>query len=143
MIKPLRVRDFMVTNLHVVNPDTEIMTAVQGLVDHNISGLLVVDQDGQLAGILTERDCINVALQAGYFDEGGGRVCHFMTADVRTVDADTALMDIADAFTRNSFRRFPVMENGKLVGLIARRDILRALTCGAWFAAPDPERRTR
>lgn len=141
MIKPLRVRDFMVTNLHVVNPETEIMTAVQGLVDHNISGLLVVDQDGQLAGILTERDCIDVALQSGYFDEGGGRVRDFMTADVKTVDADTALMDIADAFASNSFRRFPVMEDGKLVGLIARRDILRALTCGAWFAAPDAERR--
>lgn len=71
--QPLRVRDFMTTSLHTVPPDTEIMSAVQQLVAANISGLLVVDDSAGLVGILTERDCIRLALQSGYFDETGGR----------------------------------------------------------------------
>jgi CBS domain-containing protein len=136
MIQPLRVRDYMTVDLHVVGPDTEIMTAVHKLVALNISGLLVVDDSGALAGILTERDCIDVALHAGYFDEAGGRVRNFMVRDVQTIDADLSLLDLADRFARTSFRRFPVTEDGKLVGLIARRDVLRALAGGNWFATP-------
>jgi CBS domain-containing protein len=142
MIRPLRVRDFMTTALHTVTPDTEIMDAVQKLVEKNISGLLVLERDGRLAGILTERDCIRVALSAGYFDEGGGRVRDFMTKDVQTFDADTSLMDLADTFARERFRRFPVMDDGQLVGVIARRDVLKALTSGTWFSAPAPSERT-
>jgi CBS domain-containing protein len=136
MIRPLRIRDFMATNLHTVAPETEIMSAVKMLVDLDISGLLVIDDGGTLVGVLTERDCIDVALQSGYFDEAGGLVQNFMTTDVETIDADVSMMDLAETFTRAPFRRFPVVEDGKLIGLISRRDVLRALTSGAWFSAP-------
>jgi CBS domain-containing protein len=136
MIQPLRIRDFMATNLHTVAPDTEIMSAVKLLVDLDISGLLVTDDSGALVGVLTERDCIDVALQSGYFDEAGGLVQDFMTTDVETIDADVSMMDLAETFTRAPFRRFPVVEDGRLIGLISRRDVMRALTSGAWFSAP-------
>lgn len=136
MIQPLRIRDFMATNLHTVTPDTEIMSAVKLLVDLDISGLLVTDDGGALVGVLTERDCIDVALQSGYFDEAGGLVQDFMTTDVETIDADASMMDLAETFTRAPFRRFPVVEDGRLIGLISRRDVLRALSSGAWFSAP-------
>lgn len=141
MIQPLRVRNWMTTRLYCVAPEVEIMSAVAMLVEHSISGLLVIDGAGQLAGILTERDCIEVALHAGYFDEGGGRVRDYMSSDVETVDADLGLIDLAEKFATSSFRRYAVLDDGELVGLIARRDVLKALTGGSWFAAPGQQTR--
>ena len=131
--KAERVRDFMTKNPLSISPETEIMRAVHLLVAEDISGLPVTDAQGRLVGILTERDCIAVALQAGYFDELGGRVEQYMTTPVETVEPDSSLMDLAELFARSPFRRCPVVEEGRLVGLICRRDILRALTSGAWF----------
>ena len=131
--KALRVRDFMTTDPLSITPETEIMRAVHLIVSEDISGLPVVDERGMLVGILTERDCIEVALQAGYFDELGGRVEKYMTSPVETAEPDSSLMDLAELFARSPFRRCPVIEEGKLVGLICRRDILSALSSGAWF----------
>lgn len=128
-----RVREFMTRDIVSITPETEIMRAVHLLVSEDISGLPVVNEQNMLVGILTERDCIEVSLQAGYFDEMGGPVQEYMTTSVETVEPDSSLMDVAELFARSSFRRCPVIEEGKLVGLICRRDILRALTSGAWF----------
>ena len=142
MTRSLRVRDFMSTDLATASPDTEIMNAVRQLVERDISGLMVVDDDSRLIGILTERDCIDVALRAGYHDEAGGKVGDFMTTDVSTIDPDASLMDLAQTFANSSFRRCPVVRDGRLVGLICRRDVLRALNDGNWFSAPDTSRRS-
>ena len=131
--KALRVRDFMTTDPLSITPETEIMRAVHLIVSEDISGLPVVDERGMLVGILTERDCIEVALQAGYFDELGGRVERYMTTPVETAEPDSSLMDLAALFARSPFRRCPVIEEGKLVGLICRLDIPLALSTGAWF----------
>ena len=132
-----RVRDFMTADPLCITPDTEIMRAVHLLVTEDISGLPVIDANGMLAGILTERDCIKVALQAGYHDELGAQVEDCMTRNVETATPDGSLMDLAELFARSPFRRCPVVEDGRLVGLICRRDILRALAGGAWFADPQ------
>lgn len=142
MTRSLRVRDFMSTDPATASPDTEIMSAVRQLVERDISGLMVVDGDSRLVGILTERDCIDVALRAGYHDEAGGRVSDFMTKDVATTDPDASLLDLAQTFANASFRRCPVVQDGRLVGLICRRDVLRALNDGTWFSAPDLSRRS-
>ncbi len=84
--------------------------------------------------MLTERDFIEVALNAGYFDERGGSVAEFMTQDVETVGPDDSLVDVAARFVSSPFRRYPVVEDGRLVGIIARRDVLRALRSDRWFA---------
>lgn len=136
MRRSLRVRDFMSTKLECIGPDDAVMDCARRLVSRNISGLLVVDAAGRLLGIITERDLIDVALSAGYHDESGGLVGDYMATEIVTVDADESLMDVAERFTRTSHRRYPVLDGGRLVGLIARRDILRALTSGAWFPAP-------
>lgn len=129
-----RVRDYMSTDLVTISADTEIMEAVHTLVKRNISGLPVTDAYGGIVGILTERDCIQVAVQAGYYDEIGGKVEAFMTSDVYVVSPDDSLMSVAELFAGRSFRRCPVVEDGRLVGLICRRDILRAMSKGAWFS---------
>ena len=129
----LRVREHMTTDLVTITPDTEIMRAVYLLVEHDISGMPVVDEGGNLLGILTERDCIATAIQAGYFDEAGGSVGDYMSHPVETAEADDSLMDIAERMSNSTYRRFPVLDDGRFVGLISRRDVLKALKQGAWF----------
>lgn len=131
-----RIRHHMVTNIVTVTPGTEIMRAVHMLVENDVSGMPVVEPNGKLVGILTERNCIDVALQAGYFDEAGGRVADYMSSPVETVSPDDSLMDVANRFRRSAYRRFPVVDDGRLIGLIGRRDVLMALTSGAWFSHP-------
>ena len=133
-VEPLRVRDYMATDVLSIGPDTEIMRAIHLLVERDISGIPVVDEQMQVIGILTERDCIRTALQAGYFDEAGGLVADYMSAPVHTVGPDDSLMDLAELFAASPFRRCPVVEEGRLIGLICRRDVLSALKGSAWFS---------
>lgn len=134
MKKPsLRVADYMTRDVLTVTEETEIMRAVFMLVAEDISGVPVLDEHDALVGLLTERDCLDVALSAGYFDEPGGRVSEFMSAPVDTVTSQDKLMDIAVRFRDTPHRRFPVVDDGRLVGVISRRDVLRALRQGVWF----------
>ena len=130
----LRVRDYMQTDIFTLPPDTNIMRAIYLLGEKDLSGMPVVDADNRLLGILTERDCIKTCLQSGYFDEETGCVAEFMTpAPVTTVAPDDSLIDVAELFANSPFRRAPVVQDGRLVGLISRRDVMKALTEGAWF----------
>lgn len=135
-VEPLRVRDFMSLAPVTITANLPIMAAVKLFVEQDISGVIVVDADTSPIGILTERDCIRTAIQAGYFDEGVGTVADYMASKIRTVGPDDSIMDIAELFAESPFRRCPVVEDGRLVGIILRRDVLRALTEGAWFGAP-------
>ncbi len=115
----------------------DVLEALRILVEERLSGAPVVDQIGNLVGILTERDCMRIALGAGYHSEDGGRVAHFMTAAVVTVDADTPITEVAERFVNSRFRRLPVMEQGRLIGIVSRRDVLKQLAA-AW--QPDRHR---
>jgi len=97
------------------------------MIEHRISGAPVVDEHGNLIGLLSEQDCLKVALSAGYHGEYGGRVSEYMTRDVRTVDADTSILEVAKLFLEEKLRRYPVMEGNRLVGQVSRRDVLKAL----------------
>lgn len=134
---PLRVRDYMTRELLTVAPHVEITQVVRMLIDHDVSGALVVDDAGALLGVLTERDCIAVASGAGYYDEWGGPARDYMSSPVETVAPDDNLVDVAVRMTNSHFRRFPVLENERVVGLISRRDVLKALGSGSWFAKQD------
>jgi len=127
MPKPVTVRDYMSANLITFAPDTDILTAINRLIEKRISGAPVVDKQGNLVGILSEKDCLRVALQASYHGESAGTVAEYMHADVRTVDADANIADVAAMFLNEEYRRYPVMRHNRLVGQISRRDILRAL----------------
>ena len=131
--RPLRVSEYMTRWPVTVSPDTEIMRAVFILVEKDVSGVPVVDENEAVVGMLTERDCISAALNAGYFDEPAGSVSDYMSRVVTTAAPDDGLMDIATRFKDSQYRRFPVMEKGRLVGLISRRDVLRALCRHTWF----------
>jgi CBS domain-containing protein len=121
------VRDFMATQVVTFTPDMEVMTAINDLVKHNISGAPVLDGNGKLVGVLSEKDCLKVALTAGYEGVPAGLVSEFMTRTPITVEPDMPIMEIAGQFLDSTYKRYPVVKNGKLVGQISRRDVLRAI----------------
>jgi CBS domain-containing protein len=124
----VRVRDYMSTELLTFHPSMEMMAAVHQLVKTGHSGAPVVDSDGTLVGMLSERDCLNIALIAAQDTCVAGPVSQFMTAKVASVSSDTSLTQLATLFLQNSYRRFPVIDDGKLVGQISRSDVLRAIS---------------
>lgn len=121
------IRDYMATDLITLTPDTEINRAVAILMDAKISGAPVVDAKGELVGVLSKKDCLKAALNASFFQEWGGSVSDYMTAEVEVLDPDTDLVEAAETFLASRFRRFPVVKDGKLVGQLSRADILRGL----------------
>jgi CBS domain-containing protein len=126
-VKGMRVRDIMVTKPVVFTSDTDLLDAVSTLVDRHITGAPVVDARGNLVGLLTERDFLRAALVAGYHGERGGCVGDYMSRDVEAVNADDSLLDVATRFIEKKRRRYPVIEDNRVVGVVVRRDVLRAV----------------
>ena len=126
-LKSCRVRDYMAGKLTTFKPDTDVLDAIHELVQQRIAGAPVVNDQGELVGMLSELDCMTVALNAGYYGDWGGPVSDYMTPDVESVDADMNIIDLAQKFLQTKYRRFPVLRNNRLVGQISRRDVLRAL----------------
>ena len=126
-IKSGMVKDYMAHTLVTFKPETDVLDAVHELVTRRIAGAPVVDDAGNLLGMLSEYDCMKVALNAGYHGNWGGPVRDFMSDGVKTVDADMSIIDLAQEFITTRFRRFPVMQGTRLIGQISRRDVLRAL----------------
>lgn len=126
-LKSAQVQDYMSGRLVTFDPDTDVLDAIHDLVLHRIAGAPVVDDHGSIVGMLSELDCMKVALTAGYHGEMGGPVSEFMTADTITVDAEMSIIDLAQQFLDSGFRRYPVVLENRLVGQISRRDVLRAL----------------
>lgn len=125
------VRDHMTRTVITLSPDMEILKALHVLADNDIAGAPVCDANGAMVGILTEKDCLKSALKAAYHSEYGGQVRDFMSAEVESVHPDDGLVQAAERFVERSFHRYPVVEDGALVGLISRRDVIRALAA-AW-----------
>jgi predicted transcriptional regulator len=121
------VKDYMARTLVTFKPDTAVLDAVHILVKNRIAGAPVVDDEGSLIGMLSELDCMKVALQAGYHGDYGGPVSDYMSKGVETVNMDMSIIDLAQVFIDTSYRRFPVTDKNRLVGQISRRDVLRAL----------------
>lgn len=121
------VRDYMSAPLLTFSPNTEVITAISALLDAGVSAAPVVDRLGNLIGMLSEKDCLKIALDAGYHGDSGGRVADFMSKTVETVDADASILTVAKMFLQSPFRRYPVMSDNRLVGSICRADVLRAI----------------
>ncbi len=120
------IADYMVTNVVLVSPDLEINHAVTALLDKGISGAPVVSEDGKLLGILTVKDCFKAALDASYYQEWGGVVGDYMSREVETMSADLDVVSAAEQVLASPYHRFPVLSQGRMVGLITRSDLLRA-----------------
>ena len=122
-----KARDYMSRHLITLTPDMEILHAIGILVERQISGAPVLDHTGNLVGMLSEKDCLRIALSAGYYGEWGGRVAEYMHSPVATIDADMPIIEVAQLFVEREYRRYPVLEDARLVGQLSRSDVLRAL----------------
>ncbi len=122
-----KARDYMARNLVTLSPEMDVLHAIAIFVEKQISGAPVLDRFGNLVGMLSEKDCMRIALTAGYYGEWGGRVQEYMHAPVTTIDADMPIFEVAQLFAEREFRRYPVTEDARLVGQISRSDVLRAL----------------
>ena len=125
------VRDYMTRDVITLSPDAEILQALLMLAEHDIAGAPVLDTTGRLAGILTEKDCIRSALEATYHSAYGGQVRDYMSTSVASVSPDDGLVQAAERFLELPYHRYPVIEEGVLVGIISRRDVIKALA-SAW-----------
>lgn len=135
MLASLKVKDYMSVNKCTFTPDMDILRAIHHMLESRISGAPVIDEHGNMIGFLSEKDCMQVALNAGYNQDGaGGRVSEFMTTGVDTIDVDSPILEVAERFLKGSYKRFPVVMDNRLVGTITRQNVLRALE---YIADPD------
>ena len=118
------VRSIMSESLVTVTPESSIQEATELILLQQVSGLPVLDADEKLVGIVTEFALLGLAYDDRIRDD---TVAKHMTTEVLTVEADAPVSKVADLCLVHRVRRVPVTDNGKLVGLVARRDVLKAL----------------
>ncbi|MEM5344314.1 CBS domain-containing protein [Paraburkholderia azotifigens] len=144
----MRAIDVMTTSVVFAHPHMTVREAAQILVEKNVSGMPVVDDKGELLGMITEGDLLHRAeigtgagkrawwleflastreLASEYVREHSHRVSDLMTKDVVVVDEDTPVVDIAELLERHRIKRVPVVKNGRVTGLVSRANLIRAL----------------
>ena len=117
-----KVKDIMATNVITISEDTGVYDAVKLLVDNNITGLPVVTKDMELIGIISEKDLLGALYDSNM---AGGTVKDMVTRKLTSFHEDDDLADVCECMMKSSFRRVPIVSDGKLVGLVSRSDIMR------------------
>lgn len=128
-VEQILVADYMTTKLITFTPDQSIHDVIKAITRHKISGGPVVNSKKELVGIISETDCIKHIAESKYYNMPMDRehtVEKNMIADVDTIDKNMNIFDAADKFVSSGRRRFPIVENGKLIGQISQKDILKA-----------------
>ena len=120
--------DYMITNVITFKADQEITDVTETIIKRKISGAPVVNNEGEIIGIITEKDCLRVIYDEKYHNlfPNQGKVTNYMSKKVVTVDYNIKINELASLFMKSNFRRYPVLKNGKMVGVISRRDVLKA-----------------
>jgi CBS domain-containing protein len=110
------VQEVMTTDVISVREDQTKQEAARLLTHHRISGLPVVNDDNYLLGIVTEYDILS---------KGGGTVADIMTRNIISVSADTDVQEVRHILVNERIRRLPVLEQGHLIGIVSRADLVR------------------
>ncbi|KXV01343.1 histidine kinase [Caballeronia megalochromosomata] len=144
----MRAADIMTTKIVSATPDMSVRQAAGTMVFAGISGMPVIDEDGTLLGIVTEGDLMHRAeigtgvkqrawwlelvastreLASQYVKEHARKVGDVMSTDVATVTETCPVADIAELLERKRIKRVPVLRDGKVVGVVSRANLIRAL----------------
>ncbi|MCC1485447.1 CBS domain-containing protein [Winogradskyella immobilis] len=133
----LKVKDYMTTSLVTFKPEQSVQDVVEAIIKFKISGGPVVNDKCELVGMISEGDCLKQLSESRYYNMplDQDNVEKRMAKDVETIDGNMDVFDAANKFLKSKRRRFPIVENGKLVGQISQKDILKAalqLKCENW-----------
>lgn len=130
------VKDYMQANVQAIKMDASVREVVEHLLKWNITGAPVVDASMTVIGFVSEQDCMKEMLNSAFYAENSAQVTNIMRRDVLSVTPDTSILEIAETMLGNKPKNYPVVEHGKLVGLINRRHILEALKqhSGSYFS---------
>ena len=120
---PLSARELMSSPVRTIRPETTISEAQRILLRYGHSGLSVVDENHQLVGVVSRRD-LDLALHHGF---GHAPVKGYMTRNVKTISPETSLPEIESLMVTYDIGRLPVLQEGQLVGIVTRTDVLRQL----------------
>ena len=117
-----QARDVMTRRVVTMTPEMTVDEAISTLLEHRISGAPVVDDDCLVQGVISEFQLLEVVYDP---DVKRNRVGDVMTTDIIAVEEDTLLSEVASLFVFRRIRRLPVLKEGRLMGQISRRDLLR------------------
>ncbi len=121
------VKDYMDHNAHAILSTTNIKDAVEYMLKDGVIGLPVIDSDEQVVGYVSEQDCIKEMLNDAFFCEEPAEVTAVMKSEVVSVAPDTSIVEIAQSMVERRPKNYPVISDGRLVGVISRSHILKAL----------------
>ncbi len=127
MLHSVSMKDFMSINPVTFRPDTDIFEALHVILEREITGATVVDEDNQVVGVVSEMDLLKAFEEISYYNEGTGTVDQFMVTKVETIDLRLNIFDAAKRLRELKRRRMPVVENGKFVGEVSARSLLQKL----------------
>jgi len=125
---PILVLDYMTTNLITFRKEQLVVEVMESLIKNKMSGAPVVNERNELVGIISDGDCMKQISESRYYNMpiGDMQIEKFMATDVPTIDKNVNIFDCASLFYKHDCRRFPIIEDGKLIGQISRKDILCA-----------------
>ena len=152
----MKAADVMTREIVSIAPDASVMEAVRLMLQHKISGLPVIDAAGTLQGVVTEGDFLRRVetgtarkrsrfvefllgpgrLAEEYSHASGRKVSEVMTPDVHTVTEEASLEQVVHLMERHRVKRIPVVRGGKMVGIVTRKNLMRALASFALSAQP-------
>jgi CBS domain-containing protein len=127
MLQDIPVKRYMSRYVFTFKPEQEVLEAAKLMADRGISSAPVIDDIGNLVGVLSDTDCMVAAIKVGFDPDWKGLVKEYMSENVVTVEANESILKIAERFVKDRFRRYPVMEDNRLIGQISRIDVLKAL----------------
>jgi CBS domain-containing protein len=121
----LPIKSIMTTKVISVREDTPITEALELLTQNKISGMPVVDEINQVKGMLSEKDLLRILIDPRFDIQK--TVQDYMTYNVTTFTENASAIDVCKFFINNHFRRVPIVREGRLVGIVSRRDIIHLI----------------